>query len=223
MIWALGILAREDCFVWFCGGKVPAALAMMCVTSRVSFHLFSRSAGSTYISFQYFVVACLADLSFPVYKRKEDDRDLLTKQRPWAMVFDLLHYFSYRGLAPVWWTDCQDSLKRSETFSNSMYLVFILLVNSIVRFPTLFWLVSGGTRSLILPSASRWVTGQGLCSESFFPPAELCCCVWIDSLAWVGYLRLGSGVMFEGNSVWLGHLQLFHSDWVYLALSKEIQ
>lgn len=109
-------------------------------------------------------MACVADLSFPVYKRKEDNRDLLTAWRPWAMAFGLLHYFSYSGLAPVWWTDCQDSLKRSETFSNFMYLVLILLVNSVVRFLTLFWLVSRGTRRLILPSASWWVTGQGLCS-----------------------------------------------------------
>lgn len=39
----------------------------------------------------------------------------------------------------------------------------------------------------------------------------------------MGYLCLGGGVMFGGVSVWLGHLQLFHSDWMYLALSKEIQ
>lgn len=46
-------------------------------------------------------MACLADLTFPLNKRKEDNRDLLTTWRPWAMAFGLLHYFSYSGLAPV--------------------------------------------------------------------------------------------------------------------------
>jgi len=39
----------------------------------------------------------------------------------------------------------------------------------------------------------------------------------------VGYLGLGDDVMFEGNSAWLVHLELSHSEWMHLALSKEIQ
>lgn len=53
----------------------------------------------------------------------------------------------------------------------------------------------------------------------FCPPAELCFRTWINALAWLGYL----GGVFEGDSVWLVHLQLLQSDWMYLPLSKEIQ
>lgn len=39
----------------------------------------------------------------------------------------------------------------------------------------------------------------------------------------MGYLGLGDDVIFEGTSVWLVHLQLLYSDWMYLPLLKEIQ
>lgn len=54
------------------------------------------------ISFEYFVADCLAALSFPGCMRKQkDDRDILIAWSPWAMVFSLLHCFSYHGFAPV--------------------------------------------------------------------------------------------------------------------------
>ena len=175
VIWALRIMARERFCRMVLGGEVPATPAIMCVTSRVThfefpfyfqgelgFWLF-KDWSSTCISFEYFVVDCLADLSFPGCTRKQqDERDILIARRPWAMVFSLLHCFSYHGFAPVWWTDCQDSCKCQETFSNFMYLVLILLVSSVLKFLTLFWLVSRGTRRVILPS-----TSQGLCSVGF--------------------------------------------------------
>lgn len=62
-----------------------------------------KTGGSSMcISFEYFVADCSAALSFPGCMRKQkDDRDILIAWSPWAMVFSLLHCFSYHGFAPV--------------------------------------------------------------------------------------------------------------------------
>ena len=142
-----GSWPESDCFIRFLGG-VPATPAIMFVPSRAThfefpcffqgelrFWLF-KDRSSTCLSFEYLVVDCLADLGFPGCTRKQqDDRDILLAQKPWATVFSLLHGFSYHGFTPVWWTDCQDSLKCRETFLKFHVPVFNPISQQCTKIP----------------------------------------------------------------------------------------
>lgn len=119
-------------------------ISLLCfyVQGELGFWLL-KDWSSSCISFEYFVVACSADLSFPGCMRKWYDIVWLHEG---PGLWCLACYIASHNMVSLlsWWTNCQKSLKCQETFSNFMYLVLILLVSSILKFLTLFWLVSGG-------------------------------------------------------------------------------